>query len=71
MAQVLETAGLSRPILLHGTDATVWHFVGKARARHWSTRVGLEDGRLRADGTPAGSNAELVADAVARYRHQP
>lgn len=67
IAQVLDAADLTRPILLHGTDATVWHCVHEARARRWSTRVGFEDGCLRADGTPANSNAELVADAVALF----
>jgi len=44
IAAVLDRAGLRRPILLHGVDATVWHFVELARRRCWSTRVGLEDG---------------------------
>lgn len=68
IAQVLEAAGLHRPILLHGFDATVWHFVGQARARLWSTRVGLEDGRLLPDGRLATGNADLVAAAVAIMR---
>jgi uncharacterized protein (DUF849 family) len=65
---VLEEAGIQRPILLHGFDATVWHFVDEAQARRWSTRVGLEDGCLLRDQTVAPSNASLVADAVALWR---
>lgn len=67
IAQVLANAGLSRPILLHGFDATVWHFVRRARERRWSTRVGLEDGLSRPDGTLSSGNADLVAAAVAIF----
>ncbi|MCR6500629.1 3-keto-5-aminohexanoate cleavage protein [Shinella sp. CPCC 101442] len=65
---VLEKAGLRRPILLHGMDDTVWHFARLAAARRWSTRVGLEDGRLLPDGAPAPDNAALVRAAVEIYR---
>ncbi|MGV6872624.1 3-keto-5-aminohexanoate cleavage protein [Pseudochelatococcus sp. B33] len=68
IAQVLQEAGVARPILLHGFDATVWHFVERARQRRWSTRVGLEDGRHRARGEVTGGNADLVADAVRIFR---
>ena len=67
IAQVLAEAGLSRPILLHGFDATVWHFVRRARERRWSTRVGLEDGLSKPDGTLSSGNADLVAAAVAIF----
>jgi len=71
IAAVLERAGVRRPILLHGADATVWPFVELARSKHWSTRVGLEDGRTLADGTVAKDNAEIVAAAVAFFRSTP
>lgn len=61
---VLEQANITRPILLHGFDATVWHFVRQARNRLWSTRVGLEDGRVLPQGDAARDNADLVAEAV-------
>jgi uncharacterized protein (DUF849 family) len=64
---VLDDAGIHRSILLHGFDATVWHFIRKARLRGWSTRVGLEDGRLLQDQSVAPSNASLVAEAVALW----
>jgi len=67
IAQVLADAGLSRPILLHGFDATVWHFVRRARERRWSTRVGLEDGLSKPDGSLSIGNADLVAAAVAMF----
>jgi uncharacterized protein (DUF849 family) len=46
IAAVLDRAGLRRPILLHGVDATVWPSVELARQRCWSTWVGLEDGSI-------------------------
>lgn len=68
---MLSGAGLRRPILLHGSDATVWRFVVKARERRWSTRVGLEDGKHLPDGTVAEGNAALVSAAVAIFRAAP
>lgn len=65
---ILGEAGVARPILLHGADATVWHFVDLARQRRWSTRVGLEDGCRRATGELARDNAQLVTDAVRMMR---
>jgi uncharacterized protein (DUF849 family) len=65
---VLARADVRRPILLHGLDDTTWHFVGRARARRWSTRIGLEDGPKRPDGTIAADNAELIGHAVRLYR---
>ncbi len=61
---VLEHSNVRRSILLHGFDETVWHFIGKARQRHWSTRVGLEDGCQLADGSIATDNAALVQAAA-------
>jgi uncharacterized protein (DUF849 family) len=68
IAMVLDRAGVKRPILLHGVDATVWQFVELAYQRQWSTRVGLEDGKNLPDGTTAADNAALVAAAVAVFR---
>lgn len=65
---VLGEAGVQRPILLHGFDATVWHFVQEAHDRRWSTRIGLEDGCLLENRSIAASNAALVADAVAIFQ---
>jgi uncharacterized protein (DUF849 family) len=63
---VLARAGLRRPMLLHGQDATVWRFVARAAEGRLSTRVGLEDGRVLPDGAVASGNAALVAAAVGR-----
>jgi uncharacterized protein (DUF849 family) len=65
---VLDRAGTRRPLLLHGFDVTVWHFVALAAQHRWSTRVGLEDGNQLADGAIAASNAALVATAVEVFR---
>jgi uncharacterized protein (DUF849 family) len=68
IAALFDRAGMQRPILLHGLDATVWPFVTIARQRRWSTRIGFEDGKHLPDGTVASGNAALVAAAVAMYR---
>ena len=60
----LRVAGIRKPILLHGFDASVWPLAEFAFARGFSTRVGLEDGKLLPDGTPVSGNAELVAAAL-------
>lgn len=66
--KVLQRENILRPVLLHGFDATVWHFVARARKKRWSTRIGLEDGRLLRNGLQASDNAGLVADAVDIFR---
>jgi uncharacterized protein (DUF849 family) len=71
IAQVLERANIRRPILLHGFDTTVWHFVKRAHQRRWSTRVGLEDGCQRPNGEAASRNADLVSDAIQIFRPAP
>ncbi|MGD9510617.1 MAG: 3-keto-5-aminohexanoate cleavage protein [Geminicoccaceae bacterium] len=65
----LAAAGIRKPLLLHGFDATVWPLVQRALALGLSTRVGLEDGAALPDGTPAADNAGLVR-AAARLRAQ-
>ena len=69
--EVLERRGVTRPVLLHGFDATVWPFVELARQRRFSTRIGLEDGKHLPDGTIASGNAALVAAAVDIFLGRP
>lgn len=64
IAGVLEENGIRKQILLHGFDASVWPLVERAFERRWSTRIGLEDGRLLPDGTVAADNIELVRTAT-------
>jgi len=68
--KALYRAGVRRPMLAHGVDATVWRFVALAAARRWSTRVGLEDGKTLPNGATAADNAALVAAAAAIFRKQ-
>lgn len=68
ITRVLQRAGILRPILLHGFDSTVWHYVRQAGLNRWSTRVGLEDGCTLPDGTLAAGNADLVEHAVSLMR---
>jgi uncharacterized protein (DUF849 family) len=65
---VLARAGVSKPVLLHGFDDTVWPFVSRAARDGFSTRVGLEDGAALPDGTLAAGNAALVAAAAGLMR---
>ena len=67
---VLARAGLRKPVLLHGFDATVWPFVERAARQGFSTRVGLEDGFALPDKTATPSNAALVAAAAATIRRR-
>ena len=68
ISDVLDRAGLRRPILLHGADDTVWPFVLTARERCWSTRVGLEDGKFLPNGELAADNVAIVTAAVEIFR---
>jgi uncharacterized protein (DUF849 family) len=61
---VLRTALFPRPILLHGANASAWPLLQRAVASGFSTRIGLEDVKVLADGSVARSNAELVAAAI-------
>lgn len=56
------------PLLLHGTEATVWPMMDEAIARGYDVRIGLEDTLLLPDGRMAQNNAELVAEAVRRIQ---
>jgi uncharacterized protein (DUF849 family) len=62
--RVLDLAGLRKPVLLHGFDATVWPFVERAVRTGLSTRVGLEDGSTLPGGSLAPSNAKIVRAAT-------
>lgn len=60
-----------RPVLLHGEEAAVWPVLDLALASGLDTRIGLEDTLALPDGTPARSNAELVATARERGERPP
>ena len=54
---------VTRPRLLHGLGASAWEFIKLAAERAYDTRTGFEDTLQLPDGSPAQSNAELVAAA--------
>jgi uncharacterized protein (DUF849 family) len=66
-SEALGTARLP-PLLLHGTEATVWPMMDEALARGYDIRIGLEDTLVLPDGKPALDNVELVTEAIRRGR---
>ncbi len=56
-------AGLTLPVLAHGFGRSTWPMIGFAAERGLDARIGLEDTTSLPDGTPAPSNAALVAAA--------
>ena len=63
---VLDQARIDIARVLHGTEATTWAILEDAVKLGYGIRVGFEDTLTLPDGTPAGSNAELVKQAM-RY----
>jgi uncharacterized protein (DUF849 family) len=57
-------AGIDRPALLHGAGRSTWPMIELSARRGYDTRVGLEDTLWLPDGSPAESNATLVAAAL-------
>lgn len=60
---VLDAGGVALPRLLHGLDRTAWPLIDTAAARGYDTRIGFEDTLTLPDGSPAPTNAALVAAA--------
>ncbi|MEV5973231.1 3-keto-5-aminohexanoate cleavage protein [Streptomyces sp. NPDC051921] len=54
----------TRPVLLYGRESAAWPLFRLARRLGLAARTGLEDTVLLPDGTPAGSNAQLVSAAL-------
>jgi uncharacterized protein (DUF849 family) len=63
---LLDQARIDIPRVLHGTEATTWAILEDAIKLGYGIRVGFEDTLALADGRVAGSNAELVKEAM-RY----
>ena len=61
----LDRHGFTAPRLHHGYGVATWRVLRAAVAMGRDIRVGLEDTVVRADGTLAAGNAELVRTAVA------
>jgi len=68
MEEVLRSAAVALPFLLHGTEATAWLVMDEAIARGYDVRIGLEDTAVLPDGRTAKDNVELVNEAVRRVR---
>lgn len=66
--RVLRSGTVELPLLLHGTEATVWPMMDEAIARGYDVRVGLEDTLVLPDGRMARDNADLVMEAMRRVR---
>ncbi len=62
---VLQASHLELPILLHGSDRTMWPVHAEAVKRGLDRRIGLEDGACLPDGKKGADNAELLRAAVA------
>ena len=61
--EMLRTRGITAPILLHGAEQSAWPCVIEAARLGYDTRIGFEDVLDLPGGTPAPSNAALVACA--------
>ncbi|NYH52147.1 uncharacterized protein (DUF849 family) [Nocardiopsis arvandica] len=61
---LLDRAGVDRPRMLHGADATAWPVLEAAVSAGYDIRMGLEDTMRLPDGEEAHDNAALVAQAV-------
>jgi uncharacterized protein (DUF849 family) len=68
MEEVLKSARLDRPVVLHGTEATTWPMLDEAITRGYGIRIGLEDTLRMPDGRVAKDNIELVTEAVRQAR---
>jgi uncharacterized protein (DUF849 family) len=66
LEKMLDRAGVKVPRLLHGLNRTPWDLIDAAAKRGYDTRIGFEDALTMPDGTCAGSNAVLVAEAIKR-----
>ena len=61
-------AGWTGPRLLHGEQDACWPLIEHAGRLGLPTRIGLEDTLVRADGSPAEDNADLVRLGLAAWR---
>lgn len=66
--KVLASGMIELPILLHGTEATVWPMMDEALARGYDVRIGLEDTLVLPDGNLARDNAELLGETLRRVK---
>jgi uncharacterized protein (DUF849 family) len=60
----LDEAGIPGPRVQHGYGAATWEVIRRAKELGLGWRIGLEDTLELPDGSPAASNAHLVAAAL-------
>jgi uncharacterized protein (DUF849 family) len=58
--QVLNTAGIKIPRLLHGFNSVAWDVLREAKRRGYDSRIGMEDTIYREDGEMVNSNLDLI-----------
>lgn len=65
MEDIVVTAGITLEQVHHGYGVACWAVNGRALARGYGLRTGLEDVTVLPDGSPVRDNAALVTAAVA------
>jgi uncharacterized protein (DUF849 family) len=60
----LDRGRIKLPRLLHGTEATTWKIMEDALDNGYDIRIGFEDTVKLPDGRVAGSNADLILEAI-------
>lgn len=68
MEEIVVSAGIMLEQVHHGYGAASWAVNRRALERGHGIRTGLEDVTVLPDGSPAGSNADLVMAALALLR---
>lgn len=61
--KVLQRSGCALPVLLHGSDRTMWPMYIEAMLQGLGGRIGLEDGTMLLSGIAAKDNEELIRTA--------
>lgn len=58
--QILNTAGLKIPRLLHGFNSVAWDVLREAKRRGYDSRIGMEDTIYLENGEMVNSNLDLI-----------
>lgn len=58
--QVLNTAGIKSPRLLHGFNSVAWDVLREAKRRGYDSRIGMEDTIYLENGEMVNSNLDLI-----------
>lgn len=63
ICRILKRSGCTLPVLLHGSNATMWPMYIEAMLQGFDSRIGLEDGCMLLSGIVAKDNEEMVRTA--------